>query len=378
LELMSVSSKRGIGKIITARNYVGLVIMKDGTAIEILPKIYSKGEVDSCVTKKVFLEMLKTVKEVPYKTFNVSSLKAEHINLFEIFIRMFIEEVYAIVKGGLKTSYLSYSGNESFFKGKLLVLKHIKHNMCHKERIYVEYDVLSPNRPENKLIKSTLQLLQKHTTNSKNKKDLSNLMASFVGIDVSRNPHHDFSLYVKNRNMSGYDTALKWCKVFLLNKSFTAFAGSELAYALLFPMEYVFECYVAAKLKKVLDKEKYSISIQDKSNYLFDYPSKKFALKPDIVLKDNTSGKKIVLDTKWKLLAPCYPNFGISQADMYQMYAYGKKYAAHKVILLYPWNENVRGLSGEVSFSSNDGVFVNVMFVDLMNIDKSIEHIFSA
>ena len=93
-------------------------------------------------------------------------------------------------------------------------------------------------------------------------------------------------------------------------------------------------------------------------------------------MKDNTSGKKIVLDTKWKLLAPCYPNFGISQADMYQMYAYGKKYAAHKVILLYPWNENVRGLSGEVSFSSNDGVFVNVMFVDLMNIDKSIEHIF--
>ena len=61
--------------------------------------------------------MLKTVKEVPYKTFNVSSLKAEHINLFEIFIRMFIEEVYAIVKGGLKTSYLSYSGNESFLKG---------------------------------------------------------------------------------------------------------------------------------------------------------------------------------------------------------------------------------------------------------------------
>ncbi|NLO89474.1 MAG: hypothetical protein GX088_03995 [Clostridia bacterium] len=175
--------------------------------------------------------------------------------------------------------------------------------------------------------------------------------------------------------MSGYDTALQWCKVFLLNKSFTAFAGSELAYALLFTMEYVFKCYISARLKKVLDREKYSISIQDKSHYIFDYPSKKFALKPDIVLKDNTSGKTIVLDTKWKLLTPCYSNFGISQADMYQLYAYGKKYAAEKVILLYPWNENVRNLSDEIFFSSNDWVYVKVIFVDLLEMDKSMEHL---
>ena len=39
VELLSLSARRGIGKIITARNYVGLITMMDGTVIEILPKI---------------------------------------------------------------------------------------------------------------------------------------------------------------------------------------------------------------------------------------------------------------------------------------------------------------------------------------------------
>lgn len=39
LELMGLSARKGIGKIITAKNYVGVITMEDGTTIEILPKI---------------------------------------------------------------------------------------------------------------------------------------------------------------------------------------------------------------------------------------------------------------------------------------------------------------------------------------------------
>ena len=76
---------------------------------------------------------------------------------------------------------------------------------------------------------------------------------------------------------------LKWCKVHLLNKSFTTFTGSEVAYALLFPMEKVFETYFASILKNHIDTS-YQIKLQDKSYHLFDVP-KKFNLQPDIVLK---------------------------------------------------------------------------------------------
>ena len=43
LELMGISHKRGAGKVITARNYVGIITMKDGTVIEILPKSLFKA-----------------------------------------------------------------------------------------------------------------------------------------------------------------------------------------------------------------------------------------------------------------------------------------------------------------------------------------------
>ena len=48
------------------------------------------------------------------------------------------------------------------------------------------------------------------------------------------------------------------------------------------------------------------------------------------------------MDTKWKRLTPvAKDNYGISQADMYQMYAYSKKYGATEIWLLYPYNEKM-------------------------------------
>ena len=44
LELMGLSARKGVGRVITAKNYVGIITMKDGTTIEILPKIHSVGD----------------------------------------------------------------------------------------------------------------------------------------------------------------------------------------------------------------------------------------------------------------------------------------------------------------------------------------------
>ena len=37
-DLMGVSARKGVGHISTAKNYVGMIAMNDGTVIEILPK----------------------------------------------------------------------------------------------------------------------------------------------------------------------------------------------------------------------------------------------------------------------------------------------------------------------------------------------------
>ena len=184
------------------------------------------------------------------------------------------------------------------------------------------------------------------------------------------NYEKDFSRVVINRSTKDYDLLMQWSKVFLFNKSFTTFSGGHNARALLFPMEKVFESYVAQQLKKVLIDLDWNISTQDKGYYLFDAP-RQFALRPDIVITRD-DGSKVVLDTKWKNLVdrPSY-NYGISQADMYQMYAYSKKYKTSEIWLLYPINPEMRNHS-DIKFRSYDGVHVRLFFVDLANIESSL------
>ena len=64
-------------------------------------------------------------------------------------------------------------------------------------------------------------------------------------------------------------------------------------------------------------------------------------------------------------------NYGISQADMYQMYAYSKKYCTPEIWLLYPVIPEMRNHTG-ISFRSDDGVDVNLFFVDVANIETSL------
>lgn len=366
VELLSLSARRGVGKIITARNYVGLITMADGTAIEILPKI-SSGEFSEAETKKIFLEMLKTLRDVTFKDFNVSHLHTQKLSLLEIFIKMFLDEVTILTKQGLKAVYTPVEANERFYKGKMLASQNIKYNLVNKERFFIRYDEFSINRPENRLIKSTLRFLLKATGDGRNRQNASRLLTFFEGADYSASVDADFSKCFIDRSINHYDKVLSWCRVFLCGNSFTAFSGSEIAFALLFPMERVFESFVAAKFRKHI-KNHVNVWTQDSRYSLFYYPTKSFALRPDIVLSDGN--ETIVVDTKWKILSDAMRNYGISHSDMYQMYAYSKKYAAKKIIVLYPQIEMMR--EKDIYFQSDDGVRVEVAFIDLLLPDTSI------
>ena len=344
--------------------------MNDGTTIEILPKVSSSAEDDSAArVKRLLIEMLKTLRDSPYKNLQSTSVNVEKMNIFEVFIRMFIDEVFFIVKRGLKCSYETIEENATFFKGKMLFSQQIKFNHTHKERSYVAYDAFNVNRPENRLLKATLQYLYPRSASSKNRNDIKILLNSFAEVDASADYKSDFAKYIPDRNMKDYSTALLWSRVFLMGKSFTSFAGSEVAMALLFPMETLFESYIAALLKKKLGYADFAVSVQDKTYHLFDEPGKKFLMRPDIVVKRKADGAVFILDTKWKILADSKTNYGISQADMYQMYAYQKKYGANHVTLVYPKTDEVASETG-MEYRSDDGVTVRIRFVDLFDVQK--------
>lgn len=378
LDFVKIGYKRN-SRTITLKNYVGLIQVNDKLKIQVLPKIASLENKED-KTKEIFLKMLRSMKDFPCKNFTKANMNIKQMNLYEIFINMYIQEVLHLVKKGIKSDYVNCEDNLPVYKGKLLVNEHLKHNYMHKERFYVSFDEYKENRPENKLVKSTLLKLQKLTDSFENSKNIRQLLTFFELVEPSLNYAQDFSRVIINRNTKDYDNLINWSKVFLKNKSFTSFAGANSSRALLFPMEKLFESYIAQSLRKVLPAG-WTMSCQEKKHFLFeklnDDKYRRFSLIPDIVLRFN-NGKDIrtvILDTKWKRLnnkKEC--NYGISQSDMYQMYAYSKKYKTSEIWLLYPANEQMRSET-KINFDSGDGTVVSLFFVDLENEQQSLNNL---
>lgn len=358
--------------VVSVNNYVGLIQLKGGYQVQILPKIDFDDNRGA-----TFLKMLRSLKDFPGKHANLADLHADRMNLYEVFISMYIQEARKLVKKGIKSSYVEQEDNLRFYKGKLLVSQHIRVNLTHGERFFVSYEDFLPDRAENRLVKSTLLKLQTLTTSSKNAKEIRQLLMSFEMVGSSTNYEKDFSKVIIDRNTKEYEMLMKWSRVFLLNKSFSTFSGETNSRAILFPMEKVYESYVAQKMKKVFSPFGWSVSVQDQGFYLFEEQSdtgKKsiFRLRPDIVLRRKSDGKTVIMDTKWKRLIPDRrKNYGITSGDMYQMYAYAKKYTTDgytpEVWLLYP---KTKDMSEPIHFDSLDGVKVHAFFVDVPNIDR--------
>ena len=113
LDFMGIGYCRDTGKIITVKNYVGLIQLKDGFQIQVLPKISFEDEEDinNAKTKNIFLHMLCSMKDFPGKVFNNASLKIQHMSIYEIFINMYLQEVRRLVKRGIKSSYVRQEDN---------------------------------------------------------------------------------------------------------------------------------------------------------------------------------------------------------------------------------------------------------------------------
>ena len=336
------------GKFIQARNYVGVLQTKSGLTIEILPKIADKNDAER--SKAVFIKMLRTLKNFPFKSSNLASLKTQNLPLLEIFISMFLCELEALVKKGIKSDYVALEENLNFLKGKLNINEQIKRNSIHKERFYVGYSEFLNDIKINRIIKKTLKFLYKKSNSSKNQQKIRELLFIFDEVSECEDYKNFFAKLVITRQVKHYEQTLLWCKIFLLGNTFTPYKGDDLALALLFDMNALFESYVGNFIKKSFP----CTILQHSEKHLVENP-KSFRLRPDIFLKD-----KFIADTKWKIISS---SNDISQADLYQLYAYGKKHECSKLYLIYP---KIEGVKQEfMKFGYDDKMLLEILYFDL-------------
>ena len=340
---------------IVPQNFVGTIPLDD-IQIEILPKIpLVENNIEA--EKIRFLEILQSIDYFKEKIFSNSKIEITDTSILEIFIHLFIEEVEKIIKKGLIYRYVDKNENFNVFKGKLDINNHIKK-------------------------------LKKISVNLKNKENLNKIGHDFENVSILDGSIENLKYLTFDRMNDYYKNAIQWAKIFLNNQSSSIFStnNGEIP-SILFPMETIFENYIANKLVNIIQEKSYNqlaIKVQDNSCSIFSSISLNnvkidnniLRIRPDIVIKNKDAKEIFILDTKWKILNKLDDKFKISTEDVYQMLAYVKtysdrnknKYICKKAYLIYPatnMNQSTFFTKDDKLIFNTDDFELNIQFVDL-------------
>lgn len=337
LRLKRVNGKEAV----QVTGYAGVLQAPDGFQIEVLPKIGRANE-NAENSREILIKMLMCFADFPHFQSSDASLETQkNLPLLEVFIQQFLLAVETVIRRGLRSDYITREDNLFALRGKLLMSQHLKQNLVRRDRFFTAHDEFSPDRPENRLLRTALEKVLKITRLSSNQKMAREHGFVFNDISLSKDVKKDIDNIRIDRGMHHYEQALAWAKLILTNQSPLTGRGDADAISLMFPMEKLFEAYVGKHLRLNL-KDGYQFDRTPKKKHLVKHKSNNwFRLEPDFrVFQKN--GTDFILDAKWKLLdqskSSSKDKYDLSQADFYQLFAYGQFYleGSGTLILIYP------------------------------------------
>jgi 5-methylcytosine-specific restriction enzyme subunit McrC len=335
--IFSYIKPRGVD-CLKVQNYVGVVRTESGTQVEILPKLAKKTTPKSA--RKLLVKMLMHLEDSPFREGTAANLEAHKMPLFELLMRYFLDHVATIARKGIARTYVAHQDNLVFLRGKLQLKEHIRRNSVNSARCFCEYDEYEINRPINRLIKGALVIVSRLTRDATNQQRCRELLFWFDNVPPTQSPALDFQRMQKDRLIQHYAPAMPICRLILEGLNPLTQQGERKAVSMLFPMERVFEDFVAAKLVGQFEYWNVSTQVRGKSLVQRHIDRRMFNLIPDLEL--SRAGTRLIADTKWKLLdqSDRSGRYNISQADIYQLFAYSRKYLAgqstREVYLIYP------------------------------------------
>lgn len=337
---LRLAQRRG-RRVVQVTSFVGALQAPNGYQIEVLPKVGRVNDGGPGAARQLLVDMLSCLREFRHIRTGRARIAAAQIPLFEVFIAEFLRCTDEVVKRGLRGDYVGREGNLFALRGKLQFAQHVRRNICRADRFFVAYDEFSVDRAENRLIAAALDSVTALSRSQVNQQLARELRFVFADIPASVETRADFQRVRPDRGMVYYADALAWARLILESDSPVAGSGNRAAPSLMFPMDALFEAFVAKHVgTQVISPLR--VKAQAQSLYLVRHRQQDwFRLKPDLLVRGRDDARA-VLDTKWKLLDSgkdsAADKYGLSQGDFYQMYAYGQTYLRGQgdVLLVYP------------------------------------------
>ncbi|NNH39432.1 restriction endonuclease [Acinetobacter sp. ANC 4169] len=328
--------------------YVGYIQSPfNGEQIQIYPKI-EIGNGSIAESKAILKKMLEAVYDLNAKELSEADLDHQELPLHEWIITKFLGELEQLLHIGFKRDYELIQDEQSFVKGRLLVDKQMRRGPGQEAIFDLEYDDFLFNGVENRLIKTALNYVLELTRSEQSLLMAYDFSVLLESIPELLNPNDYINKWREDRLLSHYMGIKPWCEIILTHISPSFQHGLHRGISLLFSMPHLFEKYVA-KLIEIRPANK--LYLQPSQRTLIEHEPKEakrqhwFKLEPDMAIREGIDFK-VIVDTKWKLInqnkKTSQEKYGISQADLYQMFAYGHKYlnASGKIVLIYPMHSN--------------------------------------
>lgn len=317
-----------------------------GLQLEILPKVMEQVN-NPEQHRQSLMRMWQFASDLQMRDDDGEAFMAlAKLPLHEWLIQRFLQQVRALLRRGLRFQYVEQEENLTTARGRLLVSANMRVNALAPHRFYCRFEEMSPNRPENRLIRSALDKARRLTAHDPSRKEAAALADWMHEVPPSRNVAHDFSSWRDDRLMAHYREIRSTCR-WILEEQVAAPVGGQVAmFGRFVRMNDVFERYVARWMAQKLG-DSHVLVAQGAGDArarktLFEPGGLQSPMKPDMLLFEPgaKSSCMAILDAKWKR-----PEQGqlASRGDLYQIYAYashwmdgGEGDGDRVVALVYP------------------------------------------
>ena len=331
-----------------AQNFVGIIHLGN-TIIEILPKIEKIGNtenIEPTIIRQNLLKMLMISRNLNVLPGEISSTHSQD-SFWDILMHLFCKRLRQAITEGQIRRYEYQEDILPVLRGRLDIMRQIQLLPTQAHLLACRFDEFTLDTPINQILKATLRIIASMANNHKLQQSAHEMIVLFDEVSDIFPSALRWDRVFFDRLTTRYEPLLKIARMLIEKAPPDIITGNKTGFSILFDMNKLFEEYIGTICQRLNSSER-TIFTQEKSKYLLNKKKNKnteetcFQLIPDIVVREKETRKvSSILDTKWKVLDDNQNYNGVSQSDIYQMFAYSNRYQATKVILVYPYHKEL-------------------------------------
>jgi McrBC 5-methylcytosine restriction system component len=325
------------GKIARARNYIGFINFENFN-VEIYPKVFqNKPEIDKDLMHRHLFYWLSYCRKAKFP-FNQAFLDRFELELPELIMYLFARQIHEVISTRPFSAYEEVQ--EALFtpRGRINFDRYVTRiSYGNSHLIDCDYEPFVFDNLLNRIIKYCTRLLLSKTSITETQRILNEIIFMLEDVDDQVCFTQQLQILRIPSIYSDYEEIIQICRMILENQIYSYAEFEMKNWSLLFPMEYIFEDFIAGYIRKYFN-DTFKVEPQKSDLYLHTSPNT-FNLQHDILLTNKKTGEQIIVDTKYKPrwnLEKSDSKKGIAQSDMYQMISYAYRRGTGKVVLIYP------------------------------------------